>query len=211
MMTVRGLKDGRIIVAGGMKQQPHATAPQKNTMNPDAPDVAPDDTPEEDAPTYDYVPSNDYAIYDPATSQWHTSASSQGQGGVLAILDDGRVVRYAPRAKDTTPAQDPPSGEGVMEISSADGTSWRPLDAKVAPIVGLSDSPNLFVYQNELFLAGTVLHSDRNALQWFNASTRTWETLWENPPGLNWRNHVGLIIVRTLANGKHVLLPVGGL
>lgn len=200
-ILVRGLPDGRIIVAGGEVQNNRLAIMNEDAMNPDAPD--------EYLPIGEAEPTDDYEIYEPASNEWRQSAASRAYGGLLAVYDDGRVARlYAKEKKSNEGGPSPEDPE--MEISSADGKSWSELKAEELPIIGVKYSTRLFVLQDELFISGEKLHTDTATLQWFNGATRRWETLWQAVPGLNWRNDVGRIIIRQLANGKRVTLPVAG-
>ena len=48
-------------------------------------------------------------------------------------------------------------------------------------------------------------------VEWFNTATNRWDVLWQSKVGDNWRTHQGRILVRKLANGKTMVLPVRGL
>jgi hypothetical protein len=65
---------------------------------------------------------------------------------------------------------------------------------------------------NELFLSGELAQHrsgiGMDAVQWFNVASHQWETVWEIPQGEQWRDHIGRMVIRTLANGKRVMLPV---
>lgn len=200
-VRIRGLSDGRVVVAGGDVQEDKIALLTLDSDSNDAPD--------EYVGIGPYRPSTHYEIYDPASKRWHTSASSQGAGGRVAILDDGRVVKvghlFGDEASDT---------RYVFEISSADGTSWTPFPAMATSKMKLSDAARPFVVDGELFLSGELASLSTgggpSGVEWFNTTTRQWEVLWQAGPKDNWRDHVGRMIVRQLSNGKVVVLPVNG-
>lgn len=204
-LVVRGLPDGRIIVAGGATQNKRLAIMHENSMDPNAED--------------DYLwigeaePSNDYEIYEPATGQWRLSAASRADGGRLAVYDDGRVARLSanPKKSDESDESRPVNDDPLIEISSADGRSWSELRSDELPIIRVGYDTRMFVLQDELFIAGMKLHARIETLQWFNGATRRWETLWHADREMNWRNDIGRIIIRRLSNGKRVMLPVAGL
>ena len=72
-----------------------------------------------------------------------------------------------------------------------------------------------FTVDGELFVSGELADLSTgggpSGVEWFNAATNRWEVLWQSMAGDNWRAHQGRILVRRLANGKTVVLPVGGL
>ena len=90
---------------------------------------------------------------------------------------------------------------GILEISSADGKSWRELEGPET-IHMVERRP--FTIEGELFLSG------HQVVQWFDAANRRWLTIW-SAPGNNTRLHLGRIVVRDLPGGKRVVLPVAGL
>lgn len=200
-LIVRGLPDGRIIVAGGEMQNKRLAVMHENSMDPNAAD--------EYLRIGEAEPTDDYEIYEPATGQWRQSAASRADGGLLAVYDDGRVARLHAKEKERND-QGSPQEECEMEISSADGKMWSELKAAELPVI--CSRARMFVLQDELFVAGSHadgnLHTDIQTLQWFNSATRRWETLWQSTPQQNWRDNVGRIIIRQLANGKRVMLPV---
>jgi hypothetical protein len=224
-LIVRGLPDGRIIVAGGEMQNKRLAVMREDSMDPNAAD--------EYLRIGEAESTDDYEIYEPATGQWRQSATSRqipgvgtmqasasvvpwpqsaasrADGGLLAVYDDGRVARLHVKKKelDTQRSQ---QEECEMEISSADGKMWSELKAAELPVI--CTRARMFVLQDELFVAGDHadghLHTDIQTLQWFNSATRRWETLWQSTPQQNWRDNVGRILIRQLTNGKRVVLPV---
>ena len=208
-VLVRGLSDGRIIVAGGEVQRDNIAVLQADSMQSDAVDR--------------YVgigelrPSRRHEIYQPDTKSWRNAAPSSGEGGQVAILDDGRVVKLKPGKIVGEQKEDGswPMEPGLLEISSADGGSWRDFGAQAAPQVELSSHAHPFVLQGELFLSGEGANRRTGGgpgiVQWFNVAAGRWETLWQSTSKDNWRDHLGRVIIRKLANGKRVVLPVEGL
>ncbi|HEY1225926.1 MAG TPA: hypothetical protein VGF26_01265, partial [Ramlibacter sp.] len=190
-VVVKGLADGRIIVAGG-EEQPYTIALlDESSMESDAPDRY--------VGAGDFGPAHSYQIYDPARRSWHASAPSPTAGGQVVVLDDGRVLKLA---------------AGAIEASSASGDAWRPFESKQGLRVRLDGEARLFAIQGELFVsgAGPGMPSGDGAgvLQWFDGARRQWVTLWQADPKSNWRDNVGRILARTLANGKRVVIPVEG-
>ncbi len=216
-LMVRELRDGRIIVAGGEQQRHGIAVLDENTMSQDVPDRF--------VGIGDYIPSTTHEIYDPATKIWRETAPSRGRGGRVAILDDGSVVKWggvpvgAAIGKDET-ASLGLEARGILEISTADGKSWREFEAQEAPAIKtdlLLLAAHPYVAQGELFLLGkhrvdAAPHRARDdrMVQWFNTADRRWVTLWEAPER-DWRDHLGRIIFRDLPGGKRVVLPVAGL
>lgn len=154
----------------------------------------------EDSGLADFVPYPNYEIYDPKTNAWRESAPSTGSSSMAAILDDGRVVK---------------AGEDGINllVSNVEGTTWTTLAAKQPVEVRLDRDARLFVINGELFLSGRSLKANNDGptiLQWFNAEAHSWTTLWEADPEANWRFNVGRIIVRSLVNGKTVVVPIAG-
>jgi hypothetical protein len=195
------LRDGRVIVAGGLAREYRIALLRDDSMQSDAED--------EYVEIGDMAPANTYDIFEPATGTWRQSAPSRGVGGVVAVLDDGRVASYGKIAKA---GQNDDGGESepletIMEISSADGKSWN----AVAKPEAVPERANLFVHQGELFVAGDFPRSNTGVLQWFDNAAQRWEILWQADPQKNWRKYAGLIVVRELGNGKRVMLPVVGL
>jgi len=215
LLVVKELRDGRIVVAGGEEQRHRIAVLHENAMNHDAPDRF--------VGIGDYRPSRTHEIYDPAAKVWRESAPSRGAGSRVAILEDGRVVKWGGMAVEAAPGNEESADRerperGILEISTADGKSWREFDAQEAPTIATNFMPREarpFVIQDELFLSGMHLtdvtpHYARGTqmVQWFNTASRRWETLWEAPEK-DWRD--GRVIFRDLPNGKRVMLPVAGL
>jgi len=224
-LIVRGLPDGRIIVAGGEMQNERLSVMREDSMDPSAAD--------EYLRIGEAEPTDDYEIYESATGQWRQSAASRhiraagtmqasasvvpwpqsaasrADGGLLAVYDDGRVAHLHAKEKERD-AQGSLQEECEMEISSADGKMWSEMKASELPVI--CTRARMFMMQDELFVSGSHadghLHTDIQTLQWFNSAMRRWETLWQSPPQQNWRDNVGRIIIRQLANGKRVMLPV---
>jgi hypothetical protein len=201
-LVVRGLPDGRIIVAGGATQNKRLAIMREDSMEINSID--------EYLRIGEAKPTNTYEVYEPNSGQWRLSVASSSYGGLLAVYDDGRVARLY---NNVNVGNDKvtQTNDLAMEISSADGGSWSKLKAEELPNIGVKYNTRMFVLQNELFISGGKLHTDIATLQWFNETTRRWVTLWQGMPELNWRNDVGRIIIRELSNGKRVTLPVAGL
>ena len=196
-LVVKALSDGRIVVAGG-DEQPHRIAVlHEDALKPDAPDQF--------VGIGDYGPGKTHEIYDPAAKVWRESAPSRGAGGRAAVLDDGRVVKWgsvtAAPAGAKSADQQAAEVRGILEISSADGKSWRELEGPET-IHMVERRP--FTIEGELFLSG------HQVVQWFDAANRRWLTIW-SAPGNNTLLHLGRIVVRDLPGGKRVVLPVAGL
>jgi hypothetical protein len=117
-LTGRVLADGRVVVAGGeVEGDLVATRPT------DCADCA-----------VNYVgwgtllPSRRHELFDPAVQAWRPSAPSLAAGGPAAILADGRVVKAG-----ILVSPEPSAGQArtpdrvLLEVSSADGQSWRSL------------------------------------------------------------------------------------
>jgi hypothetical protein len=201
-LVIRGLSDGRIIVAGGAMQNKRLSIMHEDSMGPNAAD--------EYLRIGEADPTNDYDIFEPAAGQWHQSVASHAYGGLIAIYDDGRVARLTANPKKSEESS-PENEEPLIEVSSTDGKTWIELKAEELPIIGMKYNTRMFVLQDELFIAGEQLHTNIQTLQWFNGGLRRWETLWQSKPQQNWRDNVGRIIIRQLANGKRIMLPVSGL
>lgn len=205
----KALPDGRAIVAGGQVQVHKIAIVTEQSIRPGTPD------------TYigigDYLPSRRHEIFEPAKGVWRNSAPSKGAGGKVAIFDDGRVVKLGKIATQNQKDKDRVATETeqyALEISSPDGDSWTRLDADVPPAIEFTHVARPFVIQNELFLSGQLAQGGSGGgpdiVQWLDTAQNRWETLWQIARGDNWRDHIGRIIVRTLPNGKCVVLPVGG-
>lgn len=206
-VRVRSLPDGRIVVTGGLLRQQAIAVLAEESLDADAPDAY--------AEVGEWQLARRYETYDPAARSWRTSASSLGQGGPVTILDTGQVVMVTPSkiTGDQRPDGTWPTSAGTLEISSTDGTSWRPFEA--FPLVKLDEHARPFVIQGELLLTGAAAKADTGGgpslLQWYDSGNRRWVTLWEAPANTNWREHLGRVIVRELANGKRLVIPVEGM
>ena len=176
-VLVKGLKDGRIIAAGGDIDRHHE-------------------------------------IYNPSSRTWRRSTLSRGSGGPVVILNDGRVVKLS---RIPAPASEQKKGAGaaakeiaLLEVSSADGLSWKRFGKTPPLALAKFDNARLFSIQDELFLSGREVSNDGfDLVQWFNRKSQRWEIVWEAATGDN-GGHVGRLIARRLANGKQIVLPVAG-
>jgi hypothetical protein len=189
--VIKGLADGRIIVAGGDEQPYTIALLQEDSMDPQAPDRY--------VGAGDFEPARSYQIYEPARHAWRESARARGAGGSVAILDDGRVLKL---------------GTGAIEVSAASGDAWRPFESKQGLLVKLDGEARIFTIQGEIFVSGASPEAPggepASMLQWFDGAKRQWTTLWQADPKNNWRENVGRILTRTLANGQRVVIPVEG-
>ncbi len=205
-VVIRELADGRIVVAGGQ-------VPRHRIALLDA-DVFSAGGETRYVGTGQDEASLQYEIYDPVAKRWHESARSLTEGDLAAILADGRVVKWGvdrPWAVEDEEHQP----VGILQISSADGSAWQQWPAASTPAIEVSNygyGSRPFVLDDELFLSGALAQHrsgiGMDAVQWFNAASRKWETVWELPPGEKWRDHIGRVVIRSLANGKRVMLPV---
>lgn len=200
-VKVRTLPDGRLVVAAGHVQAEKIALYRENTKQADARD--------EYLGIGEFRPSRRHEIYEPATGRWRTSAPARGAGGKVAILPDGRVLKIG-----RLPGKDENDEHYAMEISNADGTAWTTWPTESLPKMKMSGKANPFVVDGELFLSGELgslsTGGGPSGLEWFNAASGRWEVLWWADTYDNWRDHVGRLIVRQLANGKKVILPVDG-
>ena len=212
-VVVKELRDGRIVVAGGEERHRIAVLHERATQ-PDAPDRF--------VGIGDYTPSRTHEIYDPHAKAWRESAPSRSEGTHVAILDDGRVVKWGVVVADAAPVSEKSADQAeqtraILEVSDTNGKSWRPFGAQGAPAITtdmIQRPARPFVVQGELFLFGMHLTDvtpnyarGNQVLQWFNTTRRRWETLWEAPEE-NWSDNLGRIVFRDLPNGKRVVLPV---
>jgi hypothetical protein len=117
-LTGRVLTEGRVVVAGGQVEGDLVA-----TRPADCADCA-----------VSYVgwgpllPSRRHEVYDPAAEVWRSSAPSRAAGGPAAILADGRVAKAGLLVSPETPAGQARTPDRVLlEVSSADGRSWRSL------------------------------------------------------------------------------------
>ena len=205
-VRVRGLADGRIVVAGGEIQTAKVALLTPDALGDDVPDEY---VPDEYVGIGPYTPSLHHDIYDPATKAWRASAPSRGADGRVVIFDDGRVAKIG-----RLPGENEADPHYVLEISTADGAAWSRVPAENLAPMKLSDSTKLFVVEDELFLAGELVALNTgggpSGVVWFNSASRRAEVLWRAAATDNWRDHVGRVIVRQLVNGKRVVIPVEG-
>lgn len=202
-VKLRALADGRVIVAGGEVLSEKIALLKNDSDRADAID--------EYVGIGPFLPSRRHEIYDPASKRWRTSAPSRGAGGKVAILPDGRVLKIGQLPGKDKDDSNPPY---LMEISNTEGTAWSTWPTETLPKIKPSEKAKPFVVDGELFLSGEMgslsTGGGPSGLEWFNATTARWEALWWANPYDNWRDHVGRMIVRQLANGKKVILPVNG-
>ena len=203
-IQVRELADGRIVVAGGQVQA------EKIAL------YEPDGDATNEASNKDvyigiggYVASRRHEIFDPSTRRWQTSAPSSAAGGRATILDDGRVIKIGHAAEDGASQADLQA-----EISDAEGKAWAPWPTAKQSKLKLNDHLKLFVVDGELFASGELelinTGGGASGLEWLNSDTGQWALLWEAGKNDNWRDHVGRMVVRHLANAKVAVLPVEG-
>lgn len=199
-VQIRALPDGRIVVAGGYVQSEKIALLRDDASQPSAVD--------EYVGIGEYLPSRRHEIYEPDVKRWRTTAPARGAGGKVAILSDGRVLKIG-----QLPGKNEHEPSYVLELSNAEGSAWTALPGN-PPAIKLSNSATPFVIEDELFLVGEVnslsTGGGASGVEWFNAASGKWEILWQAKPGDNWRDHHGRFIVRQLANGKKVVLPVNG-
>lgn len=185
-LNVRGLADGRLIVAGGYVQTHRIAVLRNDSTATNVNDAASYSNDGEFVGTGDLELARTYDIYDPKTHVWQTSAAAQGAGGATAILSDGRVVKISVpvtpgRGQTTEVSADAPVNK-VIEMSSADGTAWSELRAEDPPLVDLNHA-DLLVSDDEIFLGGTVSqHNGKTPariVQWFDRAARRWSTVWQ--------------------------------
>lgn len=201
----RSLTDGRIVVAGGLLREQAIAVLDSHSLDEDAVDTYVEQGKQEISRHYD--------IYDANSRTWRRSVRAEGLGGRVAIIDTGQVVMLTPRriteeqgagsSRLTTP--------GMIEISSADGRSWRRIEP--APRIRLDNDARPFVLRNELLLAGETDGSSTagtTLIEWYDARNQRWVTLWEAAPRGDWRESLGRVILREL-NGQRMLIPVRGL
>lgn len=194
-VVVRELPDGRVVVAGGLVQSEQIALYK--------PDINLDTTVDEYVGVGVFLESSLYEIFDPGTMRWSNSAPSRFPGGKVAILADGRVLKVTQRQVQEMPT---PRWEPVFELSNAQGSAWMTLAADQLP--GFRALQDLVLYE----IDGELFASDTNhrAVQWFNPTNLRWEVVWSaGSQGDNWRDNAGRMLVRTLVNGKTLVLPVG--
>jgi len=205
-VSIRGLADGRIIVAGG--EIPVRIAVwQADSDKPGTADRYID--------TGEHAPWSHYCIYDSHQDRWSESASVLSSDAQSAILDDGRVLVAGPDfVADTGDAYGDLS-EGyppATEVSAPAGSSWRQLAAEWSPSMHLYH-PKLFELQGEVFLCGQehevsgIAGNVPIVLQWFDQRALIWQTIWQSPPGgSQTAPPTRLILLRDL-DGKRVMVP----
>lgn len=201
-LIVRGLADGRLIVAGGYVQT-HRVAVLRNDPAEAGTTHSSDD---EFVGTGALELARTYDIYDPKTHAWQTSAAAQSAGGATAILSDGRVVKISasatPDREQTTEVSADAPVNKVIEISSADGAAWSELRAEEPLQVDLN-SAHLFVIDDEIFLSGITPQTSgkpvAKLVHWFDRATARWTTVWRVSDGIIGRAQV---IKVTLGNKK---------
>ena len=112
------------------------------------------------------------------------------------------------------PGKDENNAQYVMELSNAEGTAWSTWPTETLPKMKLSEKTKPFVVDGELFLTGELgslsTGGGPSGLEWLNSATGRWESLWWANAYDNLRDHFGRLIVRQLANGKKVILPIDG-
>jgi hypothetical protein len=211
-VAIRGLADGRIVVAGGI-------APSLRIAR-----WRPDDADPTQADEYlgigPPMGASTAMIFEPATGRWRESTPAAVRGGRAVILGDGAVFKLAselqPATVDASGAETAPSRWiARIERSAADGGSWTPL--AVGDAVGLdlgnASIARPFVVDGTLLLAaegdvptggapGMVLRLDPGA--------GPAQVLWRARTGDNWRLHVGRVVHRVGADGRGFVFPVAG-
>jgi len=195
---VKVLPDGRIVVVGGEVQANRIAIVHNAVEDPAAPDRFRSYGP--------FTAARTHEIWDPATKAWRESAPSASAGGLAAVFDDGRVVKWGPLAG--------PDGyrKTILEISDVNGTTWRAFEGAEAQTVTadrVAHGARPFVIDGELLLSGYINDRWPETLQRFDPSLRRWVTLWQSSEN-HWRAHAGRVIVRELGPGRRVVLPVGG-
>jgi hypothetical protein len=210
---MKGLADGRIIVAGGSTQ--HDLIAVESEGNESAIDHYTGFGAE--------VPAQNYDIFDPKIGQWQRSAASQlppqggGENRNTAILDDGRVVRIGevkqpPLSASGTNRHDNPADDdsaqksvGFWEISTTDGGSWQRFVSPPGDILPSRSDTYIVVAQGELFVAGPNDVQQR-IVNWYDPAAMRWNRLWQGDEGWVARN--GKFILRDLPKSKRVMLPL---
>lgn len=199
-LLVRQISDGRVIVAGG-SVQPDRIA----ILKPDSNEI---NSVDEYISVGAYEPAKTYEIFDPAAKRWSESASATAGAVHMVILDDGRVIK-ARRMHDAES-----KFADVLELSDPQGKSWQTLKSEPAAAMLYFDSRfRMFVMEGELFASGAVAAGDGQRdsnLEWFNAASGKWEVLWRGKEFASYANE-GRVVVRKLANGKSMVIPVEGL
>jgi hypothetical protein len=209
-VEIKELSDGRIIVAGG-KVQHHKMALLTEKIS----DV---NVPDQFVTVGEYRSAHQYEIYNLVENSWTESAYSASSSDRVAILDDGRVVKWGKVEpfdywENRTSASTEAEPEALLEISDKDGKSWQKFSISGSLAQGIANIPELFTIQGELFVLEQHYDKDTiDVLHWFNPESNTWEEIWRTKPDRNWRNeHVGQFILHDFPNGKRIFLPVDGL
>jgi hypothetical protein len=197
-VQIRGLADGRIVVAGGSVQSNKIALLDASSERSDAVDRY--------VGTGVLLPWRRYEIYEPTLGRWRNSTPSRGAGGPAAILDDGRVVKLSKGARG--------GEEMLLEMSSADGASWQSINNTLPANLDLRlhGIAHLSAVDGELFLlAGTLGYGDRAlVLHWYDMASKSWDEIWQMRLDSSELRHLGRHIVRVLRNGKTVVVPVRG-
>jgi hypothetical protein len=158
----------------------------------------------------EFLPSRRHEIWDPAAKRWTATAASVAAGGRVTILDDGRVLKLG-----QTQPQPPAEPKALLEISTANGMAWAPRPPSAGSRLRMTDQFKEFSLDGEIFASGELEGVNTgggvSGVEWLNQATGRWELLWQAGQNENWRDHVGRILVRRLANGKTVVLPAEGL
>ena len=209
---IRGLADGRIVVAGGNAPTLRIARWQPDEVDPAQPDEYLGFGP--------FGPASTYLVFDPATGRWHESAAAGTAGGRVAIGESGAVFKLA---AELIPA--PVDAAGVetgnarwaarTERSAADGRGWTPL--ALDPIAGMPlGNASLavpFLIDETLLLAveGDVPIGGRpSVVLRVDGDGTSAQVLWRASAGDNWRKHVGRLVHRVAADGRPIVFPVDG-
>jgi hypothetical protein len=210
-VAMRVLQDGSIVVAGGLVQRDRIAVFHEAVEDPAAPDRF--------AGWGEFQGALTHEIFDPAARLWRESAPSLAGEGRVAILDDGSVVKVGPLPAPTANGASADYTRAALQISTPDGSAWRTFEGPEAPLITvdrMTQEARPFVIEGELFLAGRNLNDVTPQyargplmLQRWNRGTRRWVTLWEAPEN-TWQDHLGRMIVREIAPGRRVVLPIGG-
>ncbi|MGH8144070.1 MAG: hypothetical protein ACREU2_16330 [Steroidobacteraceae bacterium] len=211
-VSIRGLADGRIIIAGG--EIPKRIALWQGAS--DQPGRA-----DRYVDTGESAPWSHYCIYDPRGQRWHESASVRASDAQSAILDDGRVLVAGPAFSTTSGEADggaygvsdqSPDHPPATEVSAPDGSSWSELVQEWTPTTPLFH-PKLVELQGEAFLCGSYsARQERTVvLRWFDQRALTWRTLWQSAAlGPRTASQSGSILLQGLPDGRHVMVSVCG-
>jgi hypothetical protein len=200
-IVARGLGDGRLIVAGGLTYEKRIAIYQ-DTMEAD----------DEYVGFGNLVPANTYEVLDVASGQWATSAPSSERGGQVVLLDDGTVVKL-----QIKPAGLDENGESTFsfhfELSHVDEGKWSPLQMHEPPYME-AGSTQLLAVGNELFVAGfssATVGMERKRILWLlDRNRQAWDVVWEERASSLDSRHQDVIARARLANGRELLVPVGG-